>query len=282
MNFGHQPRPAVSGRRSRGGDRRAIGLAVALALMPSGSDPAAAAPPDTPVCSAPTTLTTLRKPLPHFAKQLAGAAPVTIVALGSSSTFGFGASSPLATYPSRLEAKLRQLYPGRVIRVVNRGVNGNETRDEMVRFERDVLAEKPDLVIWQVGTNTLLNGHDMWPVFLDLQDGIAHLRAQGADVVLMNMQYSPKVLSRPNHEAMEELIDVAGKELEVDVFDRFAIMHNWVSGQHLPFERFITPDGLHMNDWAYGCLAHLLAATITSRTAVEVARTPTPDASIAR
>lgn len=281
MNLGRLPSPIASDPHRGTPLSRTSALALASVLACFAANPAAAAP-SIPGCLAPAALSTFKKPLPHFLKQLAGDGPLTIVALGSSSTFGLGASSPQQTYPSRLEAELKERYPGRAIRVINHGVNGNETRDEMARFEHDVLAEKPDLVIWQVGTNTLLNGHDMWPVYLDLESGIARLRAQDADVVLMNMQYSPKVLSRPNHDAMDELIKVASRELDVDMFDRYAIMRGWMTNQHLSFDRFVTADGLHMNDWGYGCIAHLLAAAITTAPAVEVAHTPAPGMTLSR
>lgn len=244
-----------------------VGLAViALALVALGPTLAAraaeAGASSAMACSAPPDLLRTRRPLAHLAKRLADGAPVKVVALGSSSTFGLGASTPSASYPSRLEGELRRAYPGRAITVVNRGVNGNETKDEMLRFDRDVLAERPDLVVWQVGTNTLLNGHDMWSVFLDVRAGIARLEAQGSDVLLMNMQYSPRVLARSNYEAMLDLIAVTGRETRVDVFDRFAVMKSWHRDRHYPFETFVTEDGLHMNDWSYGCVAHLLAGAI--------------------
>lgn len=248
-------------RRRAGG--AIAGLLLASSAMATTPALAAAATAGSlPVCSAPPQGLRLHHPLPRFYKRWVDGGPLKIVALGSSSTFGLGASSPAGSYPSRLEAELRRAEPGRSITVVNRGVNGNETRDEMQRFDRDVLAERPDLVIWQVGTNVLLAGHDMWSVFLDARAGIARLEAQGSDVLLMNMQYSQRVLARPNYEAMLDLIAVTGRETKVDVFDRFAIMKSWHEDRHIPFESFVTEDGLHMNDWSYGCLAQLLATTI--------------------
>jgi len=239
----------------------AAGLAAGLMVaMPSFASAETA--PAEPVCAAPPEGVRLHRPLPRFYKRWVDGGPLKIVALGSSSTFGLGASSAERSYPSRLEAELRRAEPGRSITVVNRGVNGNETRDEMLRFDRDVLAERPDLVIWQIGTNVLLAGHDMWSVFLDVRAGIARLEAQGADVLLMNMQYSPRVLARSNYEAMLDLIAVTGRETRVDVFDRFAVMKSWHRDRHYPFETFVTEDGLHMNDWSYGCVAHLLAGAI--------------------
>jgi len=237
--------------------------AMMIGLAAEGAASAAEAPPlPPPICDAPAGLLHLTKPLPHFSKKLAEGAPVRIVALGSSSTFGFGATSPSATYPARLEAELRAAHPGQSITVVNRGMNGNVTRDEMLRFDRDVLAERPDLVIWQVGTNTLLQGQDMWSVFLDVRTGVRRLDALGADVLLMNLQYSPRVLARANHRDMLDLVAVAGRETNVDVFDRFGIMRTWSEGRRYGFDVFVTPDGLHMNDWGYGCLARLLAAAL--------------------
>jgi lysophospholipase L1-like esterase len=224
-----------------------------------------------PTCSAPASLLRLQRPLPHVAARLADGGPLKIVAFGSSSTVGFGASTPEMTYPARLQSELRRRHPKNAITVANRGVNGNETRDMMLRFEFDVLEAKPDLVIWQAGTNTLLNGHDMWPVFLDVRAGIRRLRAQGADVLLMNPQYSPRVLARPDHLAMNDLVEVIGRELDVDVFDRFAIMRNWAEDQRYPMETFITADGLHMNDWAYDCIANLLADVLDKATSGSIA-----------
>ena len=46
--------------------------------------------------------------LPHVAGKLASGEPVVIVAFGSSSTTGFGSTSPEFTYPNRLAAQLHR------------------------------------------------------------------------------------------------------------------------------------------------------------------------------
>src|SRR5579883_259701 len=94
--------------------------------------------------------------LPHVAARLEAGEPVTVVALGSSSTQGVGATRPENSYPSRLEAELRQRF-GTEVRVLNRGVGGDSMRAMTDRIERDVIAAGPDLVIWQVGTNDMLH-----------------------------------------------------------------------------------------------------------------------------
>lgn len=263
------PFPPVPARTAQALRPSLAALAVVLVASLAAPPSALAAPQ--PACKLRPELVRLSRPLPQVARRLTSGEALKIVALGSSSTWGEGATSRAATYPARLEAELRALYPAVPITVVNKGINGNETKDEMVRFERDVLAEKPDLLIWQIGTNTLLARHDMWPVFLDLRDGVARVRALKADVVLINPQYSPRVLERPNHPAMNDLVEVAGTELNVGVFDRFAVMKSWAEDEHMAFDAFITADGLHMNDWAYGCIAHGLATAIVQATTSAVA-----------
>jgi hypothetical protein len=95
-----------------------------------------------------------------------------------------------------------------------------------------------------------------------LRDGLKRLREAGPDVVLINPQYAPKVIAKPDVERMITLIDATAKETNVDVFERFAVMRHWRQTENRPFSLFISKDELHMNDWSYGCLAKLLAKSI--------------------
>jgi len=214
-------------------------------------------------CMAPGQLTRLERPLVHTMRRLANGQPLTIVAIGSSSTAGAGASSPDATYPSRLAVELRGRFPGRDISVLNRGVNGEETTNMMARFAADVLAAHPQLVLWQIGTNSVLRDHPLSPHAAQLHDGIERLKAAGADVVLIDPQFAPAVLAKSETEGMVEQIALAAKHENVDLFHRFALMREWHDVQHLSFDIFVSPDQLHMNDWSYACLAKLLGVAIS-------------------
>jgi acyl-CoA thioesterase-1 len=220
----------------------------------------AAAP--VPVCSAPTELTRFVHPLIRAARRLATGAPLMIVAVGSSSTYGAGASSPAASYPSRLAAELKLRFPSRDITVLNRGVSGEETEQMLARFEAGVIAAHPDLVLWQVGTNSVMRDHSLQSHAALLREGIEQLKQAGADVVLMDMQYAPKVLGKSEMQGMEDQLALTAKQKNIDLFERFAIMRNWHEVQHIPFDTFVAPDRLHMNDWGYGCVAKLLADAI--------------------
>jgi acyl-CoA thioesterase I len=197
-----------------------------------------------------------------MAQRIASGHSVTIVALGSSSTAGAGASGPAASYPSRLEAELKVRFPDQAITVLNRGVNGDVAADMLARFDESVAAAHPDVVLWQVGTNAVLRDTPFGPVDRLVHDGIARIKAIGADVVLIDPQFAPKVLIKPDAETMVNLVSSAAKEAKVDLFPRFVLMRGWHDQDAIPFEAFLSPDLLHMNDWSYGCLAKLLSSAM--------------------
>jgi lysophospholipase L1-like esterase len=213
-------------------------------------------------CRAPVDVTRLTSPLAHTAKKIAAGEPLKIVAIGSSSTAGAGATSPANSYPSRLAVELVALFPKQQITVVNRGVNGEEARDMLARFDENVIAEKPDLVIWQVGTNAVLRDHPLTPAGSLMHEGITRLKEAGADVILVDLQYAPKVLAKADADGMVALIGATAKTENVGLFQRFAVMRHWKQAANIPYEKFLSPDGLHMNDWSYGCIAKLLAGSI--------------------
>ena len=233
-------------------------MAAAAAML---AWPAAATVTGT--CAAPSSLTRLDAPLPHTAARLAANQPVTIIAIGSSSTAGAGASSPSKAYPSRLMIALTARFPDAKIRVLNRGINGEIERQMEARFEHDVLLQHPDLVIWQVGTNSVLRDTDITAYRPALAHGIDKLKASGADVLIMDLQYAPKVLLHRGYEDMLRKISTAARDENVAIFHRFAIMQYWASSGEYDTASMLSPDQLHMNDLSYGCIANLMADAIT-------------------
>jgi len=195
-------------------------------------------------------------------RRLASGEPIKIVALGSSSTYGAGASTSAAAYPSRLAEELAKHFPGHEFTVLNRGVNGEEITDMLARLETAVIAERPDLVLWQVGTNSVLRDLALQPHVAELHEGLARLKATGADVVLIDPQYAPRVIAKPTCDDMVSLIASTAKAEHVGVFHRFELMRHWYQAEHLPFAAFVSQDGLHMNDWSYACLAKALGMAI--------------------
>lgn len=224
--------------------------------------PAAIQPAPTPQCVVPPDYARFERPLRRTARRLAAGRPIRIVAIGSSSTYGAGASKPYNAYPSRLAAELAREFVDHDFTVLNRGVNGDTATDMLARFERGVIAEHPDLVLWQVGTNSLLRGDPIQPHRSLLHGGIVRLKAIGADVVLIDPQYAPRVLSRPNFKGMLALLDQTARKEDVNLFRRFDLMQHWHQVERMPFEAFLSPDELHLNDFSYGCIARALGSAI--------------------
>ncbi len=201
--------------------------------------------------------------LPHVAAKLAAKKPVVIVAFGSSSTQGYGATSPEFNYPNRLAAQLHRKYPGADITVLNRGKGGEDAPEMMKRLQSEVLDAKPDLVIWQVGTNAVLRNLDPATTAKLVEDGVAVIQASGADLVLVDPQYSPAVNAKGESASkMVGLLSKVAHFRHVGIFPRFEVMRDWHDRQALPFDTFVTNDGLHMNDWGYACFAQLLGDDI--------------------
>jgi lysophospholipase L1-like esterase len=201
--------------------------------------------------------------LPHVAGKLAAGQPVVIVAFGSSSTAGFGATSPDFNYPNRLAMQLQRRYPTADITVVNRGKGGEDAPEMMKRLQTEVIDMHPDLVIWQVGTNAVLRNLDPAETANLVEQGIARIQAAGADLVLVDPQYSPRITERP--ESAGKMVKLLGRVAElrhVGIFPRFEVMRDWHEKQAIPIDNFVISDGLHMNDWGYACFAQLLGDDI--------------------
>jgi acyl-CoA thioesterase-1 len=244
-------------------------LATPAALPAPSTTPAAAAPK----CNVLADQARLDQPLTRTAFRLSGGQPIKIVAIG----YGAGASSPAASYPSRLQVELGKHFPGQEFTVLNRGVNGEEAVDMLARFETGVIAEKPHLVIWQVGTNSVLRDRPLDSGSTLLHEGIKRLKAIRADIVLIDPQFAPRVIAKATADDMVALLAKIAKEEKVSLFHRFAMMRRWHDAEKLPFEAFVSADGLHMNDWSYACLAKGLGVAIA-----EAATRPTETASAPR
>ena len=198
-------------------------------------------------------------PLPRFSAALVQSHAIRIVALGSSSTQGIGASSPKACYPSRLQAELRKRYPDKEIIVDNLGVGGELAADMLPRIKTDVLPLHPNLVIWQTGVNDALRhvGVDKFSQMVML--GIDELQRANADVVLLDMQYFPRaetVAEFPRYVfAMRQIAEAR----KVPILQRFAIMKYLVTSAHYAPQQLLAADLFHLNDFSYRCLGRFLA-----------------------
>ena len=142
--------------------------------------------------------------LPRVKEALASNSELTIVALGSSSTVGWHASSIAQSYPAILQSELSAALPYAHVAVINRGVGGQDAAEMVPRIDADVLAVRPSLVIWQVGANGAMKDRDPDSYRKLVNDGVQTLKGAGVDIVLMDNQRSPAILAAPHHLAFDE------------------------------------------------------------------------------
>ncbi|MCX7683880.1 MAG: SGNH/GDSL hydrolase family protein [Acetobacteraceae bacterium] len=200
--------------------------------------------------------------LPALAARVSAGQPVRVVAFGSSSTAGIGATAPDRTYPHRLQAELSAHWPGVRVEVLNRGVGGEDVIEMLARLERDVLLARPALVVWQLGVNAALRRQDVQEFRLRLDEGLARMRAAGAEVVLMDSQMGPWARNAPQREAYDRaLAEAAASRDGVQLFSRARLMDGWATRGARP-EAMLVADGLHHNDRGYACLAEALARAL--------------------
>lgn len=236
--------------------------ALAIAVCTTQTIAAEDRTPVRDVCAAPATLGRLTDALPKTRAALAAGRPLKIVTLGSSSTAGAGASATRFSYPSRLAVELAQRKPAATVEIVNRGLNGEDVWENMKRLEADVIAAKPDLVIWQFGTNAVLHDIDYDDFNRVAQKGIDRMHAAHIEILLMDLQYAPRVTEVPDHQRMLDDFDLLGVRNHIPVFHRYAVMKFWADAMRNDYVSMLSSDGLHLNDTSYGCLAERLADAI--------------------
>lgn len=242
---------------------RATACSAVLAL--TGSLEAAAQAPG-PASAAEFCLATNRQlalgaPLPRTAARLKSGEGVRIVAIGSSSTTGLWVVHTDGTYPEVMMRELTALRPQARIQVVNSGRIGDTITGMVGRFDRDVLAHRPDLVVWQLGTNDVAWGGSASGLKDLIVSGVRALKASGADVVLMDLQYAPQVLASSQHTVMQTAIAEVARQERVGLFSRFTLMRRSVEAG-LPRGALVSWDGLHNSADGYDCIGRALARAI--------------------
>ena len=236
-------------------------LAAALLMAISAGALAQAPASDAETCLAANRSLSLGATLPRSLARLNAGDPLRIVAVGSSSTTGLWVLSPSATYPEVMRRELSRLRPAAHIEIINSGRIGDTVTGTMARFERDVLAYRPDLIIWQLGTNDVAWGGRADGLKDTVTQGVRTLKASGADVILMDLQYAPLVLASSQHSIMQAIIAEVARQERVGLFPRFGLMRRSIDAG-LPAGALVSWDGLHNSAAGYDCVGRALARAV--------------------
>ncbi len=244
----------------------AVGL-IALLQVPQSAQAS-----ELVACDAPGTLVSFESPLRSLARVVERNREIRVVALGSSSTEGTGASNKQAAYPARFDREMDRRFPGKDFQVANLGKGGELADAMLTRLIRDVIPTRPALVLWQTGVNDAISGVDVGAFRKTLIDGITALKAANIEVVLVDPQFYPRSAGVALYRDYVAVMRSVAREQGVALFQRYAIMQYLISsGQH-PVNELLWKDMFHLNDMAYGCLAELMAVAVEA----EIKRAPRP------
>ena len=196
--------------------------AVAAALWTLTGAAVAAEP-----CDIPGYLLIGNNELKHVAEAVQKEKKLTIAVVGTGSSILAGPDGPRSAFPARLEAVLKAKLPSVAVKVISL-VRTRMTAEDMAKgMEKMLTDEKPDLVIWQTGTLDAIRRVDPDEFKAALDEGVETLHKGGADVILMNMQYSPRTEIMVSYGPYADDMRVVAQQHEIPLFDRLAIMRHW-------------------------------------------------------
>jgi lysophospholipase L1-like esterase len=230
--------------------------ALAAVLTLAGSGLAA----EKQACEIPAYLLQGSYPLKRVEEAVKERQRLTIAVVGTGSSILAGPDGPRSAYPARLEAALKRLLPSVAVKVVTL-VRTRMTTEDLANGMTKLLAdEKPDLVIWQTGTLDAIRRIEADIFRTALEEGVETLQNGGADVILMNMQYSPRTDIMVPLGAYSDLMRVVAQQHEIPLFDRLAIMRHW--SEVGAFDLYAAGKEYMLAHRVHDCIGRAIAAMI--------------------
>src|SRR5258708_40245682 len=235
--------------------RALLGLTVLAGLLtaaPSRAEDAVQS------CEVPDYLLATESALPKVADAIKSRHPLDILVVGSrSSTIN---TSEASAYPGRLQAMLKAKLPSVAVNVsVNLQITktAEEVATNLVKL---VEGKRPTLVIWQTGTVDAMRSIDPDDFRSAVDEGVAALQKAGIDVVLVNLQYSPRTETMISAPPYLDNMRVVAQQHGVPLFDRFAIMRHW--NESGDFDLFSTTHGVDLAKRVHACLGRALSTFV--------------------
>ncbi len=256
-----------------------FGIAVIAAILPiaavwngvARAEPLP--PPPAPECDVSQSLLESEIDLTRVTNESKTKHRLDISVIGSGSSALAGPDGVHFAYPARLEDALRQRLKGLDVKVTAH-VQSRATNATMaVALDKILSDDKPALVIWQTGTADALNGVEPEDFRKSLDDGVEKIQAAGADVILMNMQYSPRTESMLDVSAYAEVMRVVAEQRGALLFDRMAIMQSWNDAG--TFDLYTATKKYDMARRVHDCIGWALASQIISAAHLDAVRMQT-------
>jgi hypothetical protein len=206
-------------------------------------------------CDVPDSLLATDSSLNKAADAVKNGRPLDILVIGSrSSTI---VSSDSSAYPARLQAALKEKLPQTTVNL-SVEIQAKKTAEEMAgSLAKLAEAKRPTLVIWQTGTVDAMRSVDPDDFRSAVDEGVVALQNAGADVILMNPQYSPRTETMISLPPYLDNMRAVAQQHDVPLFDRFAIMHQW--NDHGDFDLFSAVHGIDLAMRVHDCLGRALS-----------------------
>lgn len=233
----------------------------------------AAAQPQPEACDVPASFLESEIDLSRVTNGLKDKHRLDITVLGTGSSSLAGPDGSHFAYPARLEDALKQELPGNEIKVTAH-VQPKQTTANMLDSLEKILAEDhPSLVIWQAGTADAINGVETEDFRTSLEDGIDKIQAAGADVILVNMQYSPRTAAMLDVSAYADVMRHVAQQRNALLFDRLAIMQYW--NDMGTFDLYAATKKYDMARQVHECIGRALASLINAAAHLDAVRMQT-------
>lgn len=246
---------------------RIAGLfAVLLVAAPSRAD-------DAHGCAVPAYLLATESTLPKVADAIKTRKRLDILVAGSGSSALPGSDGASMSYPSRLEAALREALAGVTVNVRTE-LRPKKTAAEAAEGFGQMMDklppdQKPDLVIWQTGTVDAIRSVDPDDFRAALDTGVEALQKAGSEVLLINLQYNPRMETMLSVGPYNDTIRVVAQQHEVPMFDRFSIMRHWSDAGD--FDLFGSVHGYGMAKRVHDCIGRALSAMVVEASRINPA-----------
>ncbi len=242
-------------------------------------------------CGAPEDTSGIVAPLPQVAHALQPGRQLDILAIGSATMFGpeasllpgtvtsqtFGGSANAISqggerlqtvseqaFPKQMVRALLSSVPGASITVTVRGGKGLLATEMLGILKDELTRQHFDMVLWQTGTVEAVRNLPPAEFGQTLLEGADAIHAAGADLVLIDPQYSRFLQTNANLDPYAQALQQVAATPGVVLFRRYDLMRSWVNEGQIDLERTAKPDRKRMVEMLHACLGQHLARLVLS------------------
>lgn len=239
-----------------------LGLPLLLAQIPMAG--AQTQPPSPPAlsqdCQTPGLNITGALPLPNAAQAIRDRKVLKILSIGATTTRG--RQQRRGDYVALIEQVLERTIKDVDVKIIDRGVSGELARNAAERIRNEVALDRPDLVLWQVGTSDAFAQVPPAEVRETVASTVEWLKRHKVDVALVGMHYLKSLASDPHYQAIRTVLRDLAEAERVPRIGRYEAMQ-------LIEQAESTARGGETNEFAltengYACLAEYVVLAITS------------------